>query len=91
MSTTIRLNWNPNPSSQLVTSYQVLAAKDGGPFNVIGTSPSPSFDFVDPAPGQYDFALKAVNFVGVSPLGAGTSGPSIPSAPSAPVLTVIIS
>lgn len=87
--TTIRLTWSPNAAPQLVTSYQVLAAKDGGSFALIGTSPTNSFDFVDPAPGQYDFALKAVNFVGVSPLGAGTSGPGIPSAPTAPSIQVI--
>jgi hypothetical protein len=87
--TTIRLTWQPNPASELVTSYEVWAAKSGAEYLQIGTSERESFDFVSPEPAHYSFALKAANFAGVSGLGEGTCSPNVPTPPAAPKIEYV--
>lgn len=91
MSTTIHLEWDANDASELVTGYQVWRSVDGGEYFHLTTVSTTHLDIVNPDPAQYSFKIKALNFVGASPLSAAAVGPGLPSAPSTPTLTVIVS
>lgn len=85
----INLSWPANPASEAITSYSIVQSKDGGPFNPLGTSPTPSFSIANPGPGVYAWKVKATNLVGTGPESAVANGPTLPSAPGE--ITVVVS
>lgn len=86
---TIRLDWDANPSSELVTGYQVFESVNGGTMTLIATTPNNFYEILNPLPGVYAFAIKAVNFVGVSEISDTVTGPGVPSKPTTPVITIM--
>ena len=93
MNTVITVGWPANPVEEGVTKYQVYESKDGAPmaFKANVTPPSHELVISNPLPGVYAWAVKAENFVGMSPLGEVSEGPAIPSTPPAPTITVVVS
>ena len=87
----VTLNWDVNPTEQLVTSYKVHMNVNGGmtmeAVEVLGTSHT----LVDLVPGVYNFFVQAVNLAGAGALSDAAVTPSLPSAPLDLVLTIAVS
>ena len=81
------LTWDPNPVSEQVSLYLVHASFDGEPFELVGKTDKNSFEYQTDRIGVANFALQAVNYVGVGSLGG--SSVATPSAPAVPTFTVL--
>jgi len=63
----VSLTWNANPASDSVKTYQVwYASSASGPYRLLGTTDSPSFEYVSPASVGW-YRVTAVNDAGESP------------------------
>lgn len=91
MPVTINLNWPANPAVESITKYEVRESRDGGPFNLVGTSTSNGLQILNPLPGHYQWKVRAVNFVGTGPDSNVANGPDIPTAPGDITVSVIVS
>lgn len=60
-----RIDWSAAPSA-FVAQYQVEASLAMGPWQVLGRTDLLTFDFLDIAPGQWEFRVKAISQVNVS-------------------------
>lgn len=89
-TTTVHLAWTPNPTSELVGSYEVWQQISVFNPTLLATVTVPEYDIVSPAPGAYKWWIKAINVAGTGPASAIASGPALPSTPSTPVVTVTV-
>lgn len=80
------ISWTPNPAVEQVSVYLVHASFDGEPFKLVGRTGQNSFEYRTDRVGVANFALQAMNYVGVGFLGG--SSVSTPSAPAVPTFTV---
>lgn len=80
---TIQLSWDANPAAELVGEYKVYQSFNGGPFELLATvaAPDTTLDIVDPATGQYNWRVSAVNLAGEGSQSSTVTGPSLPSIP----------
>lgn len=90
MPTSINISWPASPVEEGVTRYQVFESRNGAPltYKTEVLPPLHELTISNPLPGNYMWAVKAENFVGVSALSQSASGPGIPSVPPTPVVTV---
>lgn len=93
MPTSIHISWPASPVAEGVTRYQVFESKNGSAlaYKTEVLPPLTELTIMNPTPGNYVWAVKAENFVGVSALSASASGPAIPSVPPAPTIVVTVS
>ena len=89
MATKIKLTWPANPASENVTHYEVWESQNGAPFTLKATVTQLFYDITTPAPVNYQWYIKAKNYVGTSAPSAVSSGADIPSAPTAPTVEYI--
>ncbi|MDR0271038.1 transglycosylase domain-containing protein [Paenibacillus sp.] len=63
----IQFQWDPSASAEMVTEYHIYSSeKPEGPYNKIGSSREPGFQYEITAPIQGYFRVTAVNSVGES-------------------------
>lgn len=60
-----RIDWSAAPSA-FVAQYQVEARLAMGPWQVLGRTDLLTFDFLDIAPGRWEFRVKAISQINVS-------------------------
>lgn len=77
----VRLSWPSNPTSELVTGYEVQAQRDNGFWNVVATVSVPELIFVPSTPGVWRWKVRAVNLAGYSGFSNEAAGPEAPSTP----------
>lgn len=84
----VTLAWAPNPPSQNVTKYDVLASTNGGPYTVLASTTETSFIIPSMPNGSYGFQVRAVNMGGTSSACSPVTTPSLPGAVETPLLSV---
>jgi len=84
----IQLNWPANPPSELVHAYELWEKVNDGFWNLKVTLEEPTYTFT-PAASQYQWKVRAVNFVGISDFSPVAEGPTAPSTPGTITVTVV--
>jgi len=80
----ITLAWDPNPTADQVTEYRVYELTGAG-WALLGSTADTRWTIGDRDPGQYEFAVTAVNFWGESVRSDSTSTPpGLPTPPPGP-------
>lgn len=86
----ILVSWAPNASAEQVQTYKIFRWTAGNPQVQIGSVAGnvTSYTDVNPAPANYNYAVKASGFAGDGTLSAVATTPPVPSAPTGVTVTV---
>jgi hypothetical protein len=84
----IKLDWPANPSNELVESYKLYQAVDGGNFDYLQTVFSNTVT-LNNVTGDRAWKVSAVNLAGEGDQSDPVATPGLPSAPGTPTLTVV--